>query len=69
MKNWKVSYDAPGREEQAAEGGLDNFIRLFHDKDFLKALLHTFLMVAVVVFLITDDVPVHGEAVLLFCAE
>lgn len=32
--------------------GLDNFIRLFQDKDFIKALEHTFLMAAVVVVLI-----------------
>lgn len=46
---YNYSYITPERTEFV---GFDNFVRLFHDKDFLKALQHTFLMVAVVVLLI-----------------
>ena len=46
---YNYSYVTPERTEFV---GFDNFVRLFHDKDFLKALQHTFLMVAVVVLLI-----------------
>lgn len=46
---YNYSYITPERAEFV---GFDNFVRLFHDKDFLKALQHTFLMVAVVVLLI-----------------
>ena len=33
--------------------GFDNFIRLFQDKDFIRAVQHTFFMVAIVVGLLT----------------